>query len=119
MTSSNRAFVNSLVLYVKTGITVLVSIFYSRYLLAALGVTDYGIYNLVGGLIGMMGFITATLSNSGTRFIARSLGENNDEQTKEVFYSVLFVTKKDSLAIGCRPGNYRCNLYQFYTEYSP
>jgi O-antigen/teichoic acid export membrane protein len=86
MNASNRTLVNSVILYVKTGITALISIFYSRYLLAALGVENYGIYNLVGGIIGMLGFITATLSNSGTRFIARSLGENNDEKTREVFY---------------------------------
>lgn len=94
MSTSKRIFLNSSILYIKTAITVFVSIFYSRYLLAALGVEDYGIYNLVGGIIGMLGFITATLSNSGTRFIARSLGEENEQNTKEIFISVLYVTKK-------------------------
>ena len=41
----------------------------------------------------MLGFITATLSNSGTRYIARSLGEDNEETTKEIFLSILYVTK--------------------------
>jgi len=102
MNNHERVAINSIILYIKTGITVFISILYSRYLLDGLGIVDYGIYNLVGGVIGMMGFITATLSNSGTRFIATSLGENDLESARSVFSSVLYVTNKSAwiLVIG-------------------
>lgn len=94
MNSTRKIIQNTTILYVKTGITVFVSIFFSRYLLEALGIEDYGIFNLVGGVIGMLAFVTATLSNSGTRFIARSLGEHDIEKTRRVFFSVASVTNK-------------------------
>ena len=94
MNSSNRVALNTIYLYLKTISTVLISIFYSRYLLAALGVIDFGIFNLIGGIIGLLSFITASLSNSSTKFISTSLGKNNIEDTKVVFLSVLDVSKR-------------------------
>jgi O-antigen/teichoic acid export membrane protein len=94
MNSSNRVALNTVYLYIKTISTVFISIFYSRYLLSALGVVDFGIYNLIGGIIGLLSFITASLSNSSSKFISTSLGKNNIDDTKEVFLSVLDVSKK-------------------------
>lgn len=94
MNTSKRVLINSIVLYIKTVFTVVISIIYSRYLLIALGFEDYGIYNLVGGIIGLLSFITSTLSNSGIRFIARTLGENDNENTLSILHTIFYVTNR-------------------------
>lgn len=94
MQSTKRVLLNSSFLYLKTVLTVFISIYYSRFLLIGLGIEDYGVYNVVGGVIGVMGFVTATLSNTSTRFIAISLGENNLENSISVFKSIKHVTHK-------------------------
>ena len=94
MKTLNRILLNSVALYVKTGITVFVTIFYARYLLIALGVDDYGIYSLVGGIIGLLGFVTASVTNSATRYLANAIGKDDTEETRSVFLSVLFVTRR-------------------------
>lgn len=57
-----------------------VNIFTTRITLEALGVSDYGLYNVIGGAIGMLGFLSATMSSTTQRFIsyAEGAGENND-----------------------------------------
>lgn len=94
MNNSKRILINSSFLYVKTALTVVISIFLSRFLLEGLGIRDYGIYNVVGGVIGLIGFITATLINSNTRFIANALGKNDLNNSVIVFSTVKAITKK-------------------------
>lgn len=97
MKASNRVLINSFFLYLKSGIAAILGIYSSRFILAGLGVDDYGIYNVVGGIIGLLGFITATLSNSGFRYIAKSLGSDNANQTRLVFDSVAYISRKVAL----------------------
>lgn len=92
--SKKRIVVNSFFLYAQTAVTVVISIFSSRYILEGMGIEDYGIYSVVGGIIGLMGFITATLSNSNSRFIANALGKQDFENTVSVFQSVEYITKR-------------------------
>lgn len=92
--NKRRIFVNSAFLYAQTATTVVISIFSSRFILEGLGIEDYGIYNVVGGVIGLMGFLTATLSNSNSRFIANALGKDVVENSVAVFQSVQYITKK-------------------------
>lgn len=94
MSATKRVLINSSFLYFKTLITVVISIFLSRFLLEGLGIQDYGIYNVVGGVIGLMGFVTATLSNSNSRFIAVAIGKNDINNSVIVFNTVKIITKK-------------------------
>ena len=57
----------------------LVSLYSTRAILNALGVVDYGIYNVVGGLVAMFSFLNATMSGATSRFITFELGKNSSK----------------------------------------
>lgn len=63
----------------------LVALYTSRVVLAALGIVDYGIYNVVGSVVAMFTFISQALGNATNRFIVFSLGEGDRLKTKQVF----------------------------------
>ncbi|MBR1792380.1 MAG: lipopolysaccharide biosynthesis protein [Bacteroidales bacterium] len=54
-------------------------------ILGALGVEDYGIYNVVGGLVAMFGILSGSLSNTISRFLTFALGEGNLDKMKNIF----------------------------------
>ena len=58
---NKRIAKNTLLLYFRMGITMIVSLFTSRVVLNTLGVEDYGVYNVVGGVVAMFGFINAAM----------------------------------------------------------
>lgn len=94
MTRFKKVIFNSGFLYGKTILGVVISIFLSRYVLDGLGISDYGVYNVVGGVIGLMGFITVTLSNSNTRFLANAIGKNDPDYVSRVFAAIRKITDK-------------------------
>ncbi len=69
----------------------LVSLYTSRVVLAALGVDDYGIYNVVGGIVTVLGFLNGTLSTASSRYITVALGRGIENDLYTVFSSVFFV----------------------------
>lgn len=66
-----------------------VTIFTSRIILQRLGATDYGIYNVVGGVVSMMVFLNSALNASTSRFLTYELGLGNTNQLKRVFSASL------------------------------
>ena len=78
-------------LYVRMLLIMAVTLYSSRIVLRILGVEDYGIYNVVGGVITMLSFLTNSLGNAGSRFITYALGEGDPIKLKEVFSSVLYI----------------------------
>ncbi|MCR5696851.1 MAG: hypothetical protein K6G73_07755 [Marinilabiliaceae bacterium] len=85
MATANRVIKNTGFLYIKMGVTVFISLYSTRLILAALGVSDFGIYSVVGGAIAMMGFLNATMANATQRFMSFSLGEGDSEKCKQIF----------------------------------
>lgn len=85
---NKRVAKNMIILYGRMILLLVVSLFTSRVVLAGLGVEDYGIYNVVGGIVAMFGFINLALANSTSRFITYSLGKGNVENSRLVFSSV-------------------------------
>ena len=67
------------------GITVFVSLYTTRLILASLGSSDFGIFNVVGGAIGMLGFLNSTLANATQRFMSYAEGEGNIDKKKKIF----------------------------------
>lgn len=67
------------------GITVFISLWTTRLILNSLGVADFGIFNVVGGAITMLGFLNSTLASSTQRFINHAEGENNFLRICQVF----------------------------------
>ncbi len=62
-----------------------VSLYTSRVILNALGVEDYGIYNVVGGVVAMFGILSGSLSSAISRFITFALGKGDLEKLKRIF----------------------------------
>ena len=77
-------------LYVRMLLIMAVTLYSSRIVLRILGVEDYGIYNVVGGVITMLSFLTNSLGNAGSRFITYALGEGDPIKLKEVLYQSCF-----------------------------
>ena len=84
---NKRLAKNTVVLYVRTIILMLVSLYTSRVILDVLGVDDYGIYNVVGGAIMMFSVVSGSISNAISRFITFELGRGERRRLKEVFVS--------------------------------
>lgn len=76
---------NTLFLYIRSIIILLILLYTSRVILDVLGVEDYGIYNLVGGFIAMFSMISTTLASASQRFITFALGENDTEKVRTFF----------------------------------
>lgn len=88
MTNSNnnrRIVKNTLFLYFRMLLTLSVTLYTSRVVLNNLGVEDFGIYNVVGGVVTMMAFLSGAMSSASQRFLAFELGKNNLRQLAKVF----------------------------------
>lgn len=83
--NTKRIAKNTLMLYIRMMFGMLVSLYTTRVILDVLGVSDYGIYNLVGGVVGLMGMVTGLLSQGTSRFITIALGKNSDSELNGVF----------------------------------
>lgn len=83
--NSKRIAKNTMMLYARMGILLFVNLFASRVLLEKLGVEDFGIYNVIGGVASMFTFFTSSLANATQRFLNIELGRNNLEGAKYVF----------------------------------
>ena len=84
-TSNKRIAKNTLLLYCRTILILLVSIYTSRVVLKVLGVDDYGIYNAVGGVVAMFTVLTGALSNSISRYITFEIGHGDKEKLNRIF----------------------------------
>jgi O-antigen/teichoic acid export membrane protein len=76
---------NTLLLYIRMGLIMLISLYTSRVILDALGETDMGIYSTVGGIVMMFAFLSNTMSTACQRFFAYELGRNDFDELKRVF----------------------------------
>lgn len=76
---------NTMFLYFRMMVTMVISLYTSRVVLQVLGVDDYGIYQAVGGIVGFLSFINGALSTGSSRFITFGLGEGNLEKLKIIF----------------------------------
>lgn len=83
--NNKRIAKNTLLLYFRMLLIMAVSLYTSRVVLATLGIEDFGIYNVIGGVVAMFAIISSTLSAAVSRFITVELGRNNFEQLKRVF----------------------------------
>ena len=89
--NTKRIAKNTLMLYVRMLFGMLVSLYTSRVVLQALGVEDYGIYNVIGGVVAMFSMISNSLSSSVSRFLTFELGKGNLEGLKRVFSTSLSI----------------------------
>lgn len=83
--NNKRIAKNTLLLYIRTLFIMLVTLYTSRVVLNTLGVTDYGVYNVVGGVVAMFSVISSSLSSSISRFITFELGHGDFDRLKRIF----------------------------------
>ena len=83
--NNKRIAKNTLLLYFRMLLTMLVSLFTSRIVLNALGIEDYGINNVVSGVVAMFSILSNSLAVAISRFITYELGKKNSENLKHIF----------------------------------
>jgi len=84
--STNKKIVkNTVMLYFRMLVTILVTLFTSREVLRVLGVEDFGIFNVVGGVAVLFSFINSSMSAATSRFLIFELGNKNPQQLKKIF----------------------------------
>lgn len=70
---------------------VLISLYTSRIVLQTLGVEDFGINNVVGGVISFLGFLTGSLAGASSRFITFALGKGDMDNLKRIFGNIVSI----------------------------
>lgn len=99
-TDNNKRIVkNTLFLYVRMLITLVVGLYTSRVVLNTLGVENYGIYNIVGGVVALFGFLNSTMSGATQRFFTAAIGKNDKNQMSIVFRSAIQIHALVSLFV--------------------
>lgn len=83
--NNKRIAKNTILLYVRMFLTMGVALFTSRIVLDALGIEDYGTYNVVGGVVAMFSLFTGSLSAAISRFLTFELGRKNSKQLSIIF----------------------------------
>ena len=83
--NNKRIAQNTLLLYIRMLLLMLVSLYTSRINLNALGIEDFGIYGVVGGLVSMFYIISNALTGSISRYLTFELGRNNQKQLNRIF----------------------------------
>lgn len=89
--SSSRLMKNTILLYFRMALMMCINLYTSRIVLHTLGVEDYGIYNVVGGVIVMFSFINESMTASTQRFLSFELGAGHKERLHQVFMTSLHI----------------------------
>ena len=85
---NKRIAKNTMMLYIRTFITLIVGLYTGRVMLEALGIDNYGIQNVVGGIVAFTSLIVGTTSAASSRYITYALGEGNLDKMRNVFTTV-------------------------------
>lgn len=85
MQTKTRVIANSTVMYLKMILSLGVTFYSTRIILKALGVTDFGIFNLVAGAISLLGFFNGAISNTVQRYLAFEMGGGKADRLRNTF----------------------------------
>lgn len=92
LSSNNKRIVkNTLLLYIRMFLLIIVQLYTVPIILRALGVENYGIYNVVGGVVTMFSFVGGSLASGSQRFFAYEIGKRDDIALKRVFDSTVSI----------------------------
>lgn len=89
--NSKRIAKNTLVLYVRMLFLMAISLYTSRVILQALGVDDFGIYNVVGGFVALFAVLSKSLSSAASRFLNFTMGRGDKEKLADVFSTTFII----------------------------
>src|SRR5690606_19286013 len=91
MSESKRIVKNTMFLYIRMFLIMGITLYTSRIVLKELGVSDYGIYSLVGGFVAMLGFFNSAMSTATQRYLSFDLGKGDYNQLKKTFSVTLTI----------------------------
>ena len=106
---NKRIAKNTFYLYVRMFINLIISLYTSRAILAALGVDDFGIFNVVAGFIALLGVFSASLVEAARRFLTYELGKGNNHKLKDTiatFNGLFMLLAIIFILLGIAFGNY-------------
>lgn len=83
--NNKRIAKNTMYLYLRMLLSLVVQLYTSRVILNALGISDYGIYNVVGGVVVMFSFLSGTMATAAQRFMSYAIGRNDMEDLRKTF----------------------------------
>lgn len=98
--NNKRIAKNTIVLYLRMMVIMVINLYISRAVLKTLGINDYGIYNVVGGFVTMFSLLSGSLSNAISRYITFELGRGDIDKLKKVFSTSVTVQILLSIGIG-------------------
>lgn len=88
---NRRIMKNSVILYLRMFFLLVVGLYTGRLVLQILGVEDYGVYNIAGGIISVVYTVTTSMTATSLRFIQVELGNGNEDSQRNVFGNILFL----------------------------
>lgn len=91
MSENKKLARNTIMLYIRMIVTLTISLYTSRVVLRVLGFDDYGIFNVVCGVVTMFGSISGSIGSSSNRFLMVSIGKKNIDDTNKVFNLALLI----------------------------
>ena len=97
--NSRRIARNTVLLYFRMGVMLLIGLFTYRVILRTLGVTDYGVYTAVGGVLTMFMIVMNTVTSSISRYVTVGLGKGDPERLKTVFWTSVGIMAAFCVAI--------------------
>ena len=82
---------NTMMLYIRMFMVMGITLYTSRIILAELGVVDYGIFNVVGGIVVMFSFVNGAMSQSTQRFMSFELGKKHSDKLENTFKTAISI----------------------------
>lgn len=83
--NNKRIAKNTILLYMRMILMMIISLYTSRVVLSTLGVTDYGLYNVIGGVVTMLSFFSGSLAGSTSRFLTYEMGKKTGGDVEHIF----------------------------------
>lgn len=91
MQNVNKVAINSIALYLNMIVTMGATLLGTRFVLKALGDTEYGVYVLVADIVAMFSFLNVSMAAATQRYLSYALGEGREERLKEIFYNSVMI----------------------------
>lgn len=99
MSNSQRLVKNTMFLYLRMILIMLIQLYTVRVVLKSLGETDYGVYMLVSGIVSMFSFMSSTLAISSQRYFSIEIARNNSSELQKVFSLTLIIYSLIALVV--------------------
>ena len=97
--NNKRIAKNTLMLYVRMFLMMAVTLYTSRVVLQQLGIEDFGVYNVVGGAVALLGFLNASMSGATSRFLPYDIGKGDYCHLQLTFSSAMQIHLMIALAV--------------------